>query len=72
MQKYENIERVSYEAVEDLRNDNIENAEIRFAPLQHINEGLSPLEIVKAAFNGLIKKKMKLIYSNSEKMLRKF
>ena len=54
MQKYENIERVSYEAVEDLRNDNIENAEIRFAPLQHINEGLSPLEIVKAAFNGLI------------------
>jgi len=54
MQKYENIERVSYEAVEDLRNDNVQNAEIRFAPLQHLNEGTSPVEIVKAACAGLI------------------
>ena len=54
MQKYEYIERISYEAVEDLRNDNVQNAEIRFAPLQHLNEGTSPVEIVKAACAGLI------------------
>jgi len=54
MQKHENIERISYEAVEDLSKDNIENAEIRFAPLQHINEGLSPVEAVQAACEGLI------------------
>ena len=54
MQKYEYIERISYEAVEDLRKDNVENAEIRFAPLQHLNKETSPIEIVKAACAGLI------------------
>ena len=54
MQKYEHIERISYEAVEDLRKDNVENAEIRFAPLQHLNKETSPIEIVKAACAGLI------------------
>tara|TARA_B100001250_G_scaffold89237_1_gene73976 strand:- start:9 stop:794 length:786 start_codon:yes stop_codon:yes gene_type:complete len=53
MQNYENIERISYEAVEDLRKDNVENAEIRFAPLQHLNKETSPKEIVKAAWRGL-------------------
>ena len=54
MQKYEHIERISYEAVEDLRKDNVENAEIRFAPLQHLNKETSPIEIVKAACAGLL------------------
>ena len=54
MQKYEYIERISYEAVEDLRKDNVENAEIRFAPLQHLNKETSPIEIVKAACAGLL------------------
>jgi len=53
MQKYKHIERISYEAVEDLRKDNVENAEIRFAPLQHLNENTNPVEVVKAACRGL-------------------
>ena len=58
MQKYEYIERISYEAVEDLRNDNVQNAEIRFAPFQHLNEHTNPVEIVRAACAGLIEGEM--------------
>ena len=41
-------------SLEDLRNDNVQNAEIRFAPFQHLNEHTNPVEIVRAACAGLI------------------
>ena len=41
LQKAEHIERVSFELVEDLAKEGIEYAEIRYAPLQSVREGLS-------------------------------
>ncbi len=54
MQNFENIERIAYEAVMDLRSENVIYGELRFAPFQHQNDNLSLKDIVKAASNGLI------------------
>lgn len=52
MQSAEAIERVAFECGEDLSNDGVVYAEIRFAPEQHLNGGLSLTEVVEASLAG--------------------
>jgi adenosine deaminase len=53
MQTAAAIERVAAESVEDLADDGIVYAEIRFAPEQHLREGLALDEVVEAALAGI-------------------
>lgn len=46
------LERAAYEAAIDLHADNVVYAEIRFAPEQHMERGLSLDEVVEAALRG--------------------
>lgn len=55
MQSKENIERITYEVMEDAHNDNIKYIEPRFAPLLHMNKGLSFDEIIDSAIAGISK-----------------
>jgi adenosine deaminase len=52
MQTPEALHRVAYEAVEDLAEDNVVYAEIRFAPELHIDRGLSLDAVVDAVLGG--------------------
>ena len=47
------LERVAYEAVEDLAADGVRYAEIRFAPTLHTAGGLEPTEVVAAVAGGI-------------------
>jgi adenosine deaminase len=53
MQTAEAIERVAAESVEDLADDGVVYAEVRFAPEQHLREGLTLDEVVDAAVAGV-------------------
>lgn len=53
MQTKENLSRIAYELGNDLRNDEVIYAEIRFAPSKHLKEGLNRYEVVEAVLNGL-------------------
>lgn len=53
MQTKANIERISSELVEDLEKENIIYAEIRFAPIKHIEKGLTLNEVVDAVLEGI-------------------
>jgi adenosine deaminase len=53
MQTAANIERVAAEEVEDLAAHGIVYAEVRFAPEQHLREGLTLDEVVDAAAAGI-------------------
>ena len=53
MQTAAAIERVAAEEVEDLAADGIVYAEVRFAPEQHLREGLTLDEVVEAAAAGV-------------------
>jgi adenosine deaminase len=53
MQTAAGIERVAAEEVEDLAADGVVYAEVRFAPEQHLREGLSLDEVVEAAVAGV-------------------
>lgn len=46
MQTLEQLEMVTLDLFEQLKADNVIYAEIRFAPLQHLEQGLSPEEVV--------------------------
>lgn len=52
MQTKENLKRIAKELTEDLEEDNVIYAEIRFAPMQHINT-LKPEEVVESVLEGL-------------------
>lgn len=54
MQDEDSIERITYESVQDLREDNVEYAELRYAPLQHTFQNLMPQQVVEAVNRGLI------------------
>jgi len=45
MQKSEYIKRITFELLEDAQKENVKYIEVRFAPLLHVNEGLSIEEI---------------------------
>ena len=63
MQTKNSLARVAFEACEDLANDGVVYAEIRFAPELHQNTGLTLDEIVQAVLDGFAEgeKKMKQI-----------
>jgi len=51
----ENLTRVAKELAEDLKNDGVIYAEIRFAPILHMNNGLTGEEVIEAILEGLRK-----------------
>lgn len=53
MQTPDALTRIAREAVEDLANDGVVLAEIRFAPLLHTGQGLTPQEVVDAVSLGI-------------------
>ena len=53
MQTREALIRVTREAVEDLAADNVCYAELRYAPEQHLNAGLSLQDVVEATVQGV-------------------
>lgn len=59
LQTAEALERVAFEAVEDLAVENVVYAEIRFAPVLHQEKGLNLEEIVTAVLSGLEKGRKK-------------
>ncbi len=52
MQTAEGLRRVAREAVEDLADDGVVYAEIRWAPEQHVEDGLTLEEVVQATLEG--------------------
>ena len=52
MQTEENLRRVARECVEDLAADNVVYAEVRYAPEQHLQQGLSLEQVVEAVEAG--------------------
>ena len=55
MQDEQCLERIAYEAVEDLTIDGISAGELRYAPLQHLRGGLSPQNVIDSVSRGLQK-----------------
>lgn len=53
MQSQKNLTRIAKELVEDLKNDNVIYAEVRFAPLLHTKKGLTGEEVIEAVLLGL-------------------
>jgi len=53
MQDEDSIYRVTMEALEDLSNDGVVYAELRFAPLVHTLKGLTTNEIINSVVNGI-------------------
>ncbi len=53
MQRADHLSRVARECVEDLAADGVVYAEVRYAPEQHLEEGLSLDEVVRAVQLGL-------------------
>lgn len=53
MQTKENLERIALEFSKDLERDHVIYAEVRFAPLKHMKQGLSKEEVVEAVLRGL-------------------
>lgn len=53
MQTKEDLERVSFELMEDASIENIKYIEIRFAPQQHKKEGLTTKEIIQSVLSGM-------------------
>lgn len=47
------LERTAYELCEDVSRENVLYLEVRFAPLLHLEAGLSPREVVQAVLRGL-------------------
>ena len=52
MQRADHITRVARECVEDLAADGVVYAEVRYAPEQHLDEGLTLEEVVRAVQDG--------------------
>lgn len=55
MQNEKNLERITYELLEDLSRDNVKYVEIRFAPYLHMNEGLSFDQVMESVILGMNK-----------------
>jgi adenosine deaminase len=53
MQTRSAIERVAFEFIEDMHQDGVVYAEVRFAPCFHTSTGLTPEAVVQAALDGL-------------------
>lgn len=55
MQSKVSLERIAYELMEDAANENIKYIEIRFAPLLHMEKGLSIKEVLESVLEGIKK-----------------
>lgn len=53
LQTKENLERVAKELAEDLKEENVIYAEIRFAPMKHLKKDLTKEEVVESVLKGL-------------------
>lgn len=53
MQTADALERVAFEFIEDMAEDGVAYAEVRFAPVFHTSGGLTQDEVVRAVVNGL-------------------
>jgi adenosine deaminase len=53
MQTGDALERIAFELAEDLANENVRYAEIRYSPVLHLKEGLPLTETVEAPLRGL-------------------
>ncbi len=53
LQTKENLERVAYELAIDLKKDGVIYAEVRFAPLKHLQKSLTKEEVVESVLKGL-------------------
>jgi adenosine deaminase len=47
------LERAAFELCEDVHKEAVQYLEVRFAPLLHLEDGLSPREVVQAVLRGL-------------------
>src|SRR5699024_6989716 len=59
MQSSENIKRITFELLEDAQKENIKYIEIRFAPLLHLQKGLSIEEIIQNTIDRINQTKKK-------------
>ncbi len=57
MQTKENLERIAYEMMEDMKNDGVVYVETRFAPVLHLEKGLYYDDVMDAVLSGLEKGK---------------
>ena len=55
MQNKENIKRIAFELFEDAAKENVKYMEIRFAPLLHLDKGLSIEEVIESVISGMKK-----------------
>ena len=46
------LERATYELCEDLKNDNVRYAEVRYGPWLHVQQGLSLTDVIRAVLSG--------------------
>ncbi|GEA50285.1 adenosine deaminase [Vibrio inusitatus NBRC 102082] len=53
MQTQEALERISYEVFEDAAKENVKYLEVRFAPLLHINQGLTIEQVISSVVKGM-------------------
>lgn len=53
MQSKESLKRIAYELMEDSAKENIKYIEIRFAPLLHIDKGLSIEDVIESVLSGI-------------------
>ncbi len=52
MQDYSSIERIAFEAAEDMHFNDIDFYESRYAPFYSVNDGLTPLDVIDAINSG--------------------
>lgn len=60
MQDEDSLERIAFELMKDASRENIVYIEIRFAPLLHINKGLTTKQVIESVLKGI--KKAESIY----------
>ena len=51
--KSEYIKRITFELLEDAQKENVKYIEVRFAPLLHLNGGLSVDDVIQSAIDGI-------------------
>ncbi|GAA0180015.1 adenosine deaminase [Clostridium sediminicola] len=53
MQSKESLRRIAYELMEDAAKENVKYIEIRFAPILHIEKGLTIEEVIESVLSGI-------------------
>ena len=53
MQTKESLKRITYECIEDCKNDGISYLEIRFAPILHTKKGLNIKEVIETVSDSI-------------------